>query len=104
MSVSFKTTKKSKNQIDEEIKKSQIKFIEIKEESSEINIGTLKDVCLELMNNIALLYYPDSKRPLGELTIKEILLLDQYLVDKIDDILNKLFFTIYSIYMLKYLS
>lgn len=87
--ISSKATNISKNQIDTEIKNSQMKFLEIKKELSEVNLDTLKDVCIELMNNIAALYYPESKRPLGELTIKELLLLDQYLVEKIENILNK---------------
>lgn len=76
-------------QIQDEIKASQIKFINLKKNSKEITFDCLKEVCLELMNRIAEMYYPESKNPLGELTIKEVILLDQYLMEKFDELLNK---------------
>lgn len=79
----------SVSQVEEQIKISQTKFLQIKKDTGEMSFDSLKDICLELMNNIAGLYYPESKHPLSELTIQELILLDQYLVDKIDKLLGK---------------
>ena len=79
----------TKEQVEEEIKKTQEKFLQIRKETHEVNFDTLKDLIINLMNSIARLYYPESKHPLSELTIKELLLLDEYLLTKIENLLNK---------------
>ncbi len=50
---------------------------------------SLKDTVLELINEIAKIYYPKSKHPIAELSINEIMLLDKYLLDKINELLSK---------------
>ena len=79
----------STEQVDELIKQSQTKFLQVKKETGEISFDSLRSISFELMNNIASLYYPESKHPLSELTIKELILLDQYLVEKVDNLLSK---------------
>lgn len=74
--------------IKNEIKKSQDKFLELKKTYGVITLESLKDVSIELVGNIAKLYYPDSKQPIAELTIKELILLDKYLIEKIENLLN----------------
>ncbi|MBE6133003.1 MAG: hypothetical protein E7180_06450 [Erysipelotrichaceae bacterium] len=78
----------TEDDIKKEIKKSQDKFLELKKSYGVITIDSLKDVTVELISNIAKLYYPDSKQPIAELTIKELILLDKYLIEKIDTLLN----------------
>ena len=81
----------TEDDIKNEIKKSQDKFLELKKSYGVITIDSLKDVTVELISNIAKLYYPDSKQPIAELTIKELILLDKYLIEKIDTLLNTAF-------------
>ena len=42
-----------------------------------------------MMNKIASHFYPDSKKPLAELSIEELILLDRYIMDKLELILSK---------------
>lgn len=46
----------------------------------------LKEISTELIDDIALFYYPDSKHPKYELSISEFLLLSHYIADRIDTI------------------
>ncbi len=78
----------SVDQIKEEIKKSQTEFLRIRKENHQITFDSFREICLELMNTIASLYYPNSKHPLSELTIKEMILLDQYLMTKLEKLLS----------------
>ena len=47
------------------------------------------EICGSLANDIARKFFPDSKRPLAELTIDEILELAKYIPDRIDDIIDR---------------
>ena len=47
------------------------------------------EICGSLANDIARKFFPDSKRPLAELTIDEILELAKYIPDRINDIIDR---------------
>lgn len=68
-------------------------------------IVCLRDVCWELMNDIAKTFYPESKYPLYELSIEEIILLSNYILDRIeglfDGVIAKKLKTIKISYVLK---
>ena len=66
------------DQINLEIKQAQTTFLKTKKEKGQISFDTLREICLNLMKDIASLYYPNSKHPLTELTFKELILLDEY--------------------------
>lgn len=51
-------------------------------------INLLKDVCWELMNDIASSYYPSSPHPLFELSIEELIQLDYYIMNRIESIFS----------------
>lgn len=52
-------------------------------------IGVLKDCCWELLNDISKTYYPNSKHPLFELSIEEIINLDYYIMKRVEGIFNR---------------
>lgn len=52
------------------------------------NLAYCKDLSYELILNIARKYYPDSKRPLYELSIDEVLMLTVYISNRLDEILD----------------
>lgn len=52
------------------------------------NIAYCKELSYELILNIARKYYPDSKRPLYELSIDEVLMLTVYISNRLDEILD----------------
>lgn len=76
-------------EIEEKIKNSQERFLKYRRAHQEITFEIFKQILFDLTNDIAGLYYPESKHPLSELTIKELILLDQYLIEKIENILDK---------------
>ncbi|MGN1295702.1 MAG: hypothetical protein ACI4U5_04775 [Bacilli bacterium] len=75
--------------VEQDIKEAQNKFIELRKEENGISWETIKNVNLEMMNKIASHFYPESKQPLTELSIEELILLDRYIMDKLELILNK---------------
>ena len=52
----------------------------------------LKDLSWQLMNDIAKIYYPDSKYPISELSIDELIKLCYYITNRIDEIFQGKFF------------
>lgn len=50
---------------------------------------SLKTVVIDLVNEIAKIYYPKSKHPIGELSIDELIILDRYIVSKLEELLSK---------------
>lgn len=60
------------------------------EESSNKNmaakINDIKEISWQLMNDIAKKYYPDSNYPLFELSIDEIMILNHYITNRVDQI------------------
>lgn len=67
--------------------KSQFK-IKCKENHT-VTFENLRQIVLSLINQVAFRFYPNSKTPLAELTIDELILLDRYMTNKIDDLLSK---------------
>lgn len=51
--------------------------------------GILGNTIMETLNSVAGEYYPDSKYPLYELTIEELIMFLHYLSTRIDDVFNK---------------
>lgn len=75
-------------EVEEQIKKAQIKFLKIRKENKDISLEIFKYLLVDLMNDVAKIYYPNSEHPLSELTIKELILLSQYLSEKVESILD----------------
>ena len=72
------------------IKKTQDKFIlDSMSEEKEIKDGAFKRNISYMVVDIARKFYPDSKRPLAELTLDELLMLDRYIVDRVDEIVDR---------------
>ncbi len=93
---SLKKTKKSALDIvlnvEDEIIKQQIENARNKyiEESLYKNTAQkticLRDACWDLMNDIAAVYYPDAKYPLYELSIEELIMLVNYISERVDSL------------------
>ena len=60
-----------------------------KSEIKEIKENAYKESVLILVNGIASKCFPDSKKPLQELSIDESILLAKYVIQRIEDLLNK---------------
>ncbi len=80
------------NAVDEEIineiiKKEQSQFLLLRK-NNKVSFA-LRTVILELINEIAQQYYPNSKHPIAELTLDELIKLDYYITDMIEMLLNK---------------
>ena len=58
-------------------------------EAKEIKENAYKESVLTLVNNIASKCFPESKKPLQELSIDESLLLAKYVIQRIEEILDK---------------
>lgn len=78
--------------VDDEIIKNQIenarnKYIEesLYKNTSQKTI-CLKDACWDLMNDIAAVYYPEAKYPLYELSINELIMLVNYISERVDSL------------------
>lgn len=60
------------------------------EESSNLplnqKVNDLRDISWRLINDIAKLYYPESKHPLCELTIDEFMMLNHYITNRVDSL------------------
>lgn len=90
--ISFKNIEVK--EVDEELIKKYIKEVqdEYKEANVEMNISKKIALAKELGTNlaldIALLYYPNSKHPLSELSIDELIKLDYYIMERIEKIFD----------------
>ena len=71
------------------IKEHQKKFKDLCAKQSGIDIGLFKDLNYDVMVEVARLYYPESKNPLGELSISQLEELNAQLPDAINGLLNK---------------
>lgn len=95
--ISLNKSKKNIEHFDNEEKEKEINLIIKTKQADFLNLrenGTstataLRTSCLELINQIAHEFYPNSKHPVAELTIDELILLDKYIILKIEGILNK---------------
>ncbi len=61
----------------------------VKRKEKDSEQGYLKSIIFGLVQDIAKLYYPKSKKPLAELTFDELVVLAHYITDTIDDILSR---------------
>lgn len=84
------SSEEMKQIVEQDIKDAQNKFIELRKQDNAITWDTIKNVNLEMMNKIASHFYPESKQPLAELSIEELIMLDRYIMDKLEIILNKI--------------
>lgn len=84
-------SKKTIPEIDEKIQKLILSSKnEYQEEYSSMplkdKVDALKDISWTLINEIAKVYYPDSKYPIYELSLEEIIRLNHYITDRIDSL------------------
>ena len=56
--------------------------------STSQKVECLKENCIDLVNEIASSYYPNSKYPIYELSIDELILLTRYISDRIDGLFS----------------
>lgn len=65
----------------------QDKFIEeVEEYSIKQKLECAKDISFKLINDVATVYYPDSKHPLSEISIEELIKLNLYTTERIEKI------------------
>ncbi len=85
---------------DEEVKQiieeTKMIFRDKKLKSYRSNIVFCKDLCYELVTNIAKKFYPLSKHPLFELSIDEVLMLTMYISNRLDSIFDANFIRIFK--------
>lgn len=83
---------KANNITDEEVKQmiheAQEEFKDKNLKGTNSTIAYCKDLSVELVMNIAKKYFPESKRPLYELSIDEVLMLAVYISNRLDEILD----------------
>ena len=79
----------TKEEIEQDIKIAQDSFLRRTKEQKEITFKNIEIVSLQLIKQIASRFYPDSKNPICELTFEEIILLDHYIVEKLESLLDK---------------
>ncbi len=87
-----KTLKDFESSVSEECIKDKIyiaqkNFLKQRKETS--TFDALKQILPALIHQIAELFYPESKHPLAELSLEELILLDRYIADMIDTILSR---------------
>lgn len=74
------------------INAAQDRFIEeVEEYSLKQKLECTKDISFKLINDIAKVYYPDSKYPLSEISIEEIIKLNQYIIERVEKIFQNKF-------------
>ena len=79
----------SEDDVREMIKNAQENYILLnKSNDNTIKESAFKEVCLNLVNDIAKKCFPKSKNPLLELSIDESLLLAKYVIQRLEDVLN----------------
>ena len=80
----------TEDEIKDMIKKTQDKYIlDSMSDEKEIKEGAFKRNISYMVQDIARKFYPNSKRPLAELTLDELLMLDRYIVDRVDEIVDR---------------
>lgn len=70
------------------IKETQAMFKDENIKGIQSNIAYAKDLSVSLVNNIAQKFFPESKHPLYELSINEVLMLGSYISKRLDEILD----------------
>lgn len=90
---SVKLNKEIKNISEDDIKniiyKYQDAFNDEKKRRKTIPFDYFRSSIYDMMVEIASVFYPKSKKPLMELSLNELILLDQYIVKKVDELLSK---------------
>ena len=80
----------SEEDIKKMIKDSQNRYLlERNDDNEEIKNKALQSNTIMLIQNIAAKFYPKSNRPLAELTIDELILLDKYIVKRVEEIIDR---------------
>lgn len=72
----------------EVIKETQEIFKDKNLKGAQSNIGYAKDLSVELVLSIAKKFFPESKHPLYELSINEVLMLGTYVSKRLDEVLD----------------
>ncbi len=75
-------------EIEDMINETQIMFKDKKLRGENSLIAHCRDLSTELVKNIAIKFFPNSKHPLLELSIDELLLLGVYISKRLDEVLN----------------
>lgn len=78
----------TEQEIQDEIKYAQECFLAKEKEKGEVSFGLIREISMNLIYKIAKKYYPNSKNPIAELSVDELILLDRYIMDKIDELLS----------------
>lgn len=86
--VKSKSEGLTEEQIDEKIKFAQDSFLDKNLRAELTQIAHCRDICTSLVMDIASVYFPDSKRPLLELSVDEVLMLGIYISNRVNDILD----------------
>ncbi len=76
------------DEIDEKIKFAQDIFLDKELQGELSDAAHCKEVCTSLVHDIAKVYFPESKRPLFELSVDEVLMLSIYISNRINEILD----------------
>ena len=71
--INTKANEITKEEVIKIIEDHQKHFLKIRKEKKEITFDSLKNITYDLMIEIAKYFYPNSKNPLSELTIKELI-------------------------------
>lgn len=79
----------SEEEIKQTIFKYQEAFSDEKNRRKTIPFDYFRTAVIEMIQEIAGKFYPKSKRPLTELSLNELILLDRYIVNKIDELLSR---------------
>lgn len=74
--------------VKEMIKESQDMFKDKNLKGESGNIGYCKELCVSLVQNISRKFFPESKYPLYELSVDEVLMLSVYVSNRLDEILD----------------
>lgn len=70
------------------IRDTQAMFKDSNIKGEQANVSFAKDLSVELATNIAIKFFPDSKHPLSEITIDELLMLTVYISQRLEEILS----------------
>lgn len=77
-----------KSEVEALIENAQQDYL-VKRKEKDPEQGYLKNIIMGLVQDVAKLYYPKSKKPVAELTFDELLVLSHYITDTIDSILSR---------------
>ncbi len=87
--IKSKATGLTNDEIDEKIKIAQEMFLDKTLQGELTNLMHCKEICYNLVFDIASVYFPNSKRPLMELSVDEVLMLGVYISNRVNEILDQ---------------